>query len=624
VSCLLLVAYRTDLFDQETSYSLCEPYRIYRATRELSLPVNIDVDLLKVTGGEAANMKESGPVSTRYTVYANPNSTSQINTDSSRFSILHLLPLNTLTFTLHAKKLRPARSTAMARVSFGSRAGTSTDYLVGSNDFTYHRNSSLNGSYTSIDELTAALRTELVASSQSAVPECTTCELALRLHASLPLLRPIIGPYAEGGQHDLPAEFKALADGSNANGRGPAVPYVSIQTVLSLPSGRTRQIVQRAASRGIMHALESIDGFKYTFNNAWAAKDEEGLRFSYICQDSQQNKDRHANGFTKTQKHLKSGAERGVRKATYDCKGSVAVKFSYIRRCVDIYYRHYAIHCTVAERKAAARSQITGSPHIPTPSSSTNPRPLEPRPLEVEPPQSDTGGLLGTLQAEKSAYAEPTPPQPPASNIGRPLKRKRDTGKPPPPPAGDLAKPLSLFELLIESEDAQARPTVPQITPKVKGRNIAPPVSYDLPAWQTAPQAPSHPYRSQHGSSKPQGSDAYSSPYPPPYRASKQHGQQQAVSTQEPPTQSLQHEPQGLPKPAPRAQGLFTTLKPVAKEHYSVTLEPHFYHHNAHRAKTSCNNCRISKKKVSPHIPHMIPANSADLLYAVRRRSTRV
>jgi len=489
----------------------------------------------------------------------------------------------------------------MARVSFGSRAGSSTDYLVGNADHTY-RHATLNGSYTSIEELTRALVTELDAGAQSAIPECTTCELALRLTANLPLLRPIIGPYAENGAHDLPAEFKtSFAKLGGEDGSGPNVPHASVETVLAA-SGDGRSSVQRAASRGIIQAIENVDGFKYSFNNAWAAKDEEGLRFSYICQDSMQNKDRHANGFTKTQKHLKSGIERGVRKATYDCKGSVSVKFSYARKCVDVYYRHYAIHATVAERKPLARASPRGPPK------QRRSLPAAPQPMY----QQDTGGLLSTLQSEGSAYAAPAQTYQPTmhatnANVPGSIKRKRDQAAM--PYSSDQAKPLSLVDLLKQSEDAQQVPNASDTPPKPDVSYVAPPVSYDLPAWQNPPQPVQAGRRAQAPARKAPNPVPFASPYPPPYQT-PQRGQPPAAPA---PAMASQQRNNGPPARIPNAQGLFATLKPIARANGS-TLQPHYMTPNSARAKTSCQNCRMSKKKVRLRIAKRCRQRREDLV----------
>lgn len=248
-----------------------------------------------------------------------------------------------------------------------------------------------------LDDLTSALKEDMDAAAASLVPECTTSSLSLSVSALIPLHRPNIGPYAEGGEHDLPPSFKTDwtdVDSDEDNGLAKkSFPQAAVERIVYLQDAQLQQTVQRAASRGIVAAIEAMDGFKYSFNNAWAAKDLDGQRFSYICQDSMQNKDRHANGFTRTQKHLKGEGDRGARKQTYDCKGSVSVKCSLARSCIDVHYRHYAIHPTLLERKSMPkqpmpRAVIGADTSGGVPASSH---------------QAHSGGLFGRLQSEKSA-----------------------------------------------------------------------------------------------------------------------------------------------------------------------------------------------------------------------------
>jgi hypothetical protein len=383
-------------------------------------------------------------------------------------------------------------------------------------------------------------------------------------------------------------------DGSeNYPGVTTTLPKTSITNILNASAGQARQIVQRAASRALVQAIEATDGFKYSFNNAWSAKDEEGLRFSYICQDSMQNKDRHANGFHKTQKHLKGEGERGPRKPTYDCKGSISVKFSQVRKCVEVYYRHYAIHASVAERKAARFS--TPKPKRPVRLSGP------PAPATVPQRPIDRGGLLGALQSEQSAFDEPghmaPPPRPTA--VPNNLKRKRDADRPVMPMRDESN--MSLADLLQQSEEA-SKPAPTDPNPKASaGYTVAPPVDYALPSWQAPPPPQPPPVRS------PQQQQPYQpswngNGYAPPYQP------QQYVPPAAPPiaipransnVSSVRQEYQGLPGHHPQAQGLFSTLKPVKKEDYT-TFEPHFVIYHSNRAKTSCHNCRVSKKKASP------------------------
>lgn len=201
--------------------------------------------------------------------------------------------------------------------------------------------------HASVEEMLEALRGEIEANTKE---EALTFELCLNGEASINLLRPLIGPYAEGGEQDLPDSIKrtVAADGSLT---------ATVATIANCPQPNIRQL-QRAASRGLVAAIESLDGFRYTFNNVWTAKDDDGLRFSWICQDSMQNKDRHANGFARTSSVGKQ--IRGARKATFDCKGTVNVKFSARSGSCMIQYRHRRVHCKVDERLPGGKAVPIG------------------------------------------------------------------------------------------------------------------------------------------------------------------------------------------------------------------------------------------------------------------------
>lgn len=302
--------------------------------------------------------------------------------------------------------------------------------------------------FSTLDELITALKTEMEQDAAQMPPLTTTTELCLSAGAMLPLLRPTIGPYADGGEQDLPPDFKRHYLESSPNSSedstqtqlrsqlqqstGPnqvtpgsqkaedvikACPRADVSAILSVADPKIRSIIQRAASRGLVQHVENLDGFKYSFNNAWSAKDEDGLRFSYICQDSMQNKDRHANGYNRTQKRLENSGMRGPRKPTFDCKGSVSVKFSAKLQACVLQYRHCAVHSTVADRKPP------------------------PRP----PPQPHTGNVRA-MKRKRSADDGPAGPDYHATLA--PMA---------PPPAPRQDQQLSLFELLQRSaaEDAK-------------------------------------------------------------------------------------------------------------------------------------------------------------------------
>ncbi|CZT25115.1 uncharacterized protein RCC_10844 [Ramularia collo-cygni] len=507
-----------------------------------------------------------------------------------------------------------------SRVSFGSRAGTAFDRPGG-----IGIRSSI-GAYDTLDALAEALRTENAAATEGDEPQCTTLELCLSAGAVLELVRPGVGPYADGGEQDLPLEFKqmqAVENGLEHNNDESGIPSrlqtprASIGHIVNVADAQQAAIVQRAASRGVMQAIEAADGFRYSFNNAWNAKDGEGSRFSYICQDSMQNKDRHANGYPRTIKHLKGDVgSRGPRKPTYDCKGSVSIKFSTSKQRCDVYYRHYAIHPTVAERAQMPRAPAVRRPFVSRGA-------LLPQVVDSSLVAEPSGGLLATLQAENYASsALAMVDRPESSNIGRPLKRKRESAPPlprsPPVPRSPPDKPLSLMELLSQSESAKT-PAVGELSSRQDPSHMPAPIAYDLPSWQIPPPPLNN--RQQNGANI-----GYPAPYQPPYPPSKNHTPSTHIAA---PTQLQQAQTQHKPpfkqkvsgQPAgshPKAQGLFTTLKPVGNsapaglpvttyaptatmyqgEGQSPAITTGYeLMQRQRRARTSCERCRSGKRK---------------------------
>lgn len=509
-----------------------------------------------------------------------------------------------------------------SRVSFGSRAGTAFDYPAGQHEVII-RSSTHTGAYDSLDALADALRTEIAAASEGEEPECTTLELSLSAGAVLELVRPGVGPYSDGGEQDLPPEFKQMMGGEgntdeDASGNArQRHPRAFVGHTINIADARESAIVQRAASRGVIQAIENADGFRYSFNNAWTAKDGEGSRFSYICQDSMQNKDRHANGYPRTIKHLKGDiGSRGPRKPTYDCKGSVSIKFSTTKQRCDVYYRHYAIHSTVADRAQVPRPPAVRRPFVSRGA-------LLPQDVNSDLVAKPSGGLLATLQAEtyaSSALAMVDSNEP--SNIGRPLKRKRDEG--PAKPRNLPNKPLSLMELLSQSESAITPSDQSESNNRQNPARVPAPIAYDLPSWQTPPP----PLNNQRQDGTAAG---YPAPYQPPYQPPQNRNyptpavaqmQLQPVKHKAP----FKQKSLGQPNPSqPKPQGLFTTLKQIGNPApaslpgtmYAPTAPMHQNQNQNQsppapvsapagyevmqryrRAKTSCVRCRQGKKKV--------------------------
>ncbi|KAK1021732.1 hypothetical protein LTS16_026286 [Friedmanniomyces endolithicus] len=301
-----------------------------------------------------------------------------------------------------------------------------------------------------------------------------------------------------------------------------------------------------------------------------------------------QNKDRHANDFTKTQKHLKIAGEgeRGLGKSTYDCKGSVSVKFSSTRRRVDVYYQHCAIHSAVADwrpplrpvpvhKQKAARSSLDTKIYA-----------------ELALPEPDTGGLFGsevgvrergsydgTFKSAGSLQHQQVPEA--QTRVRRASTQKRSN------------KPLSLVELLQQSEGAKSPTETEKVEVKPTAKNaVPPPIDYNLPSWQAPPPPPLGRVAARLANDKdpPPYGGWKGVPYPPPHQPQQY---QQGISAQVPPVaiprvqSGYQTKPtpqayQGLPqgKQHPKAQGLFSTPKPVRKEKYAG-YELHFVVFNA-------------------------------------------
>lgn len=194
---------------------------------------------------------------------------------------------------------------------------------------------------------------------------CSVC-LTLSSAGALPLPD---GPYVRLGPNYLPSE-KSTSNTPNGspgeNGeRGGETGQGNTKTVselCNLQDGDERHISQRAAARGVASSIQEIDGFKYSFNNNWCGKDDNGFRFSYTCLDSLENKDRHANGFraTNAARRRPGAGSRGSRKPTYDCRGQIAVKFFGAKQIMQVVYKHVPIHKTVAERRPPPRKRSEG------------------------------------------------------------------------------------------------------------------------------------------------------------------------------------------------------------------------------------------------------------------------
>jgi hypothetical protein len=164
------------------------------------------------------------------------------------------------------------------------------------------------------------------------------------------------------------------------------------EAVAQVPDARTKLRRQRAVGRVILRSIQEVDAFNYFEKEAWDTKHADGYRFKYLCKDSYQNKDRANNkarksldpasfqpvnggngsgsGGAGTADHsgdqspakgevsewfkkyglTPPAAESPARLPTYDCKGSIFVKFSSSQQMVDVVYQHLPIHNVTNER----------------------------------------------------------------------------------------------------------------------------------------------------------------------------------------------------------------------------------------------------------------------------------
>ena len=411
------------------------------------------------------------------------------------------------------------------------------------------------GTLYSLDHLISAIRFDIAAAAHSAVPEYTSAEYILDARSLVPLHQPRVGLYAKGGAHDIPSDFASHWTTQDASGDVEAPLRATVEALLSYPDDGQRRIVQRAASRGLVAAIQAVDGFKYALSNAWGAKDKDGERFSYVCNDSVQNKERWANGNARY-RHKPDAGERLVsRKPTFDCKGSIGTKFSASGRCVVVHYRHIAVH-----EKAALQVRRVKS---------AEPRSVGQGDERVE------SGLLQQLRREEAAYASPpitaaeqraVPPI--QSNTSRPLKRKYDAYSA--PPTQQTPRNASLADLL--KQDQPNRPassnsgsvaiTKPQTT-----------VAYELPSWLPTAMPPPPPPRPRPMPSRDQQmrTPAHARQSQPSNSDAQQHGLDPRLSLtwHNPSSGSLENQPNHrwqrkinhTMQAQPRGQGLFMTLK---------------------------------------------------------------
>ncbi|KAF1357673.1 hypothetical protein EJ07DRAFT_127733 [Lizonia empirigonia] len=118
---------------------------------------------------------------------------------------------------------------------------------------------------------------------------------------------------------------------------------------------KDRLKIQRAISKSIVAAIEEAEGFKYSERRAYNPKTGgDGASFSYVCQDSLENKDRKANKRKKEETPEDNTESTKLNHhliPTYDCGGAIHIKFSIKREAINVVYKHNPIHRDVESRQ---------------------------------------------------------------------------------------------------------------------------------------------------------------------------------------------------------------------------------------------------------------------------------
>lgn len=330
----------------------------------------------------------------------------------------------------------------------------------------------------SLDRLGIELKNAIDLTAQGPPPKCTSISWNLEGEQAVPLMRPSHGPYAVGGPQDLPIDILSLCTYKENDILGYNIPYLTIEEALSPPDRETQNIVQRAASRGIMQLVERIDDYKYAFNNGWTSKGTEGFRYTYMCQDSVKVKERFQ-------------IRRKPAAPVYNCKGSISVKFNAAKGSMEVAYVHCAIHPTVSEKRPApgvavfegfananANTEATGS---------------------------------GEEQAQTPTQAPKRKRNPNPNPATR--KKKANAGEP------------SLADLLKANEAKPSASTVKEngkITQPLTAASPQTSMAYELPSWERPSSTSSGP---QPAAQPPKPSAPYVSPYQPTQVSGNQNTQ---------------------------------------------------------------------------------------------------
>lgn len=145
-----------------------------------------------------------------------------------------------------------------------------------------------------IEDLRTCLQKHLASPNPEYPPEHTTVELIFPISAAFSVADPFAP--TQPGSKLTPATQAFPSPYGTLNSTVISV----IEAMTPMPDPKDNMKKQRVIAKACIEAVQRADGNRYSFNNNWWSKEDEGNRFSYYCNDSILNKGRSANGGAST------------------------------------------------------------------------------------------------------------------------------------------------------------------------------------------------------------------------------------------------------------------------------------------------------------------------------------
>ncbi|KAF2497706.1 hypothetical protein BU16DRAFT_322903 [Lophium mytilinum] len=192
-----------------------------------------------------------------------------------------------------------------------------------------------------LENLAFHFQNELQSTAQSIIPETDSAQFIFYSDSMIQL--------SATSAHNGTAGYKHASLVPNGNPKT----AISLEEALyrtAEPKPKVKH--QRVVAKSIIEVFQKVDGFKYTERQA-SNNIEDGTRFKFVCADSLQNRDRVANGASRSQGSSALPIERkpDKHKATFDCGGSICITFSLKKDCINVVYRHNPIHGAYATQE---------------------------------------------------------------------------------------------------------------------------------------------------------------------------------------------------------------------------------------------------------------------------------